>query len=75
MAPVTEFKIWQNSSSSWEGPAEYSKKIVAVPDGPWVVKLTNSPTAMNKFYRAFSTTWFVIGLKSYFIQQDLHTVP
>ena len=49
-----------------------TKKIAAVPDGPWVVKLTNPPAATNKFHRAFSRTWFVIGLKDYFIQQDLH---
>ena len=56
------------------GPAEYYKKIAAVPDGPWVVKITNSAEAINKFHRAFSITWFVIGLKGYFIQQDLHTL-
>ena len=55
------------------GPPEYYKKIAAVPD-PWVVKLTNSPAATNKFHRAFSRTWFAIGLKGYFIQQDLHTL-
>ena len=48
------------------GPAEYYKKIAAVPDGPWVVKLTNSPAATNKFHRAFSRSWFVIGLKGLF---------
>ena len=57
------------------GPAEYYKKNAAVPDSPWVVNLTNSPAATNKFHRAFSRTWFVIGLKSYFIQQDLYTYP
>ena len=57
------------------GLAEYYKKISAeVSDGPWVVKLTNSPAATNKFHRAFSRTWFVIGLKGYFIQQNLHTL-
>ena len=53
------------------GPAEYYKKIAAVPDCPWVAKLTNSPAAANKFHRAFSRTWFVIGLKGYFIQHNL----
>ena len=56
-------------------PAEYyKKKVAAVPDGPWVVKLTNSPAATNKFQRAFSRTWFVISLKGNLIQQDLHTL-
>ena len=55
-------------------PAGYYKKIAAAPDGPRVVKLTNSPAATNKFHRAFSRTWFVIDLKGYFTQQDLHTL-
>ena len=52
-------------------PAEYYKKVAAVPDGPCVVKLTDSPAANFKFHRAFSRTWFV---KGYFIQQNLHTL-
>ena len=56
------------------GPAEYYKENAAVPNGPWVVKLTDSPAVTNKFHRAFSRTWLVIGLKGYFIQQHLHTL-
>ena len=48
------------------GLAEYyKKKIAAVPDGPWAVKLTNSTAVTNKFHRAFSRTWFVISLEGY----------
>ena len=54
------------------GPEYYAKLLAVVPYGLWIVKLTNLAAETNKFHRVFPRAWSIVGLKDYFIQQDLH---
>ena len=53
MAPVTELKFDKIRVHPEWVLLNTTKKIAAVPNGPWAVKLTNLSAATNKFTEHF----------------------
>ena len=67
-----QFKIWQNSSSSWENPLLNCCRSSQSLDRK--AHKFSKQRPIKKFWKVFLRAWSVISFKGYFIQQDFHTL-